>query len=305
MQHGIINAMKCMRAIKDRIARPVYQLAIISVSLYTRTVYQPGKSSVRDLQIPSTHHSSVVDTRIRFTRHGTTNLSKSAFSCYSNHGRDSLEFESVPETHIHFHKETPIPRVSSSIGLAIVEHSFNSTGDILLMESSTETLPRDHRTHLCHCYGCTYPPAIHKFSQLERRQTQFPCILICTRSNKPTMCSSLPSIARPPSAPLKEILAGQNPPLYPKLSAHLQLSYQLYLYISSTASNRFESVTNVLLEAVRKLRFSVTQKCYLRVVEVARSSLGARLSDRVYSEAVYIKTSRGTLLQSKKGRRRI
>ncbi|KZV46879.1 hypothetical protein F511_21105 [Dorcoceras hygrometricum] len=32
MQHSIINAMKCMRAIKDRIARPVYQLAIISVS---------------------------------------------------------------------------------------------------------------------------------------------------------------------------------------------------------------------------------------------------------------------------------
>ncbi|KZV56826.1 hypothetical protein F511_32766 [Dorcoceras hygrometricum] len=27
MQHAIINAMKCMRAIKDRIARPVYHLA--------------------------------------------------------------------------------------------------------------------------------------------------------------------------------------------------------------------------------------------------------------------------------------
>ncbi|KZV13756.1 hypothetical protein F511_45083 [Dorcoceras hygrometricum] len=65
MQHAIINAIKCMRAIKDRIARPVYQLAIISVSLYTRTVYQPGKSLVRDLQSPSAHHSSVVDTRIR------------------------------------------------------------------------------------------------------------------------------------------------------------------------------------------------------------------------------------------------
>ncbi|KZV25797.1 hypothetical protein F511_31695 [Dorcoceras hygrometricum] len=50
---------------KDRIVRPVYQLAIISVSLYARTMYQPGKSSVRDLQSPSAHHSSVVDTRIR------------------------------------------------------------------------------------------------------------------------------------------------------------------------------------------------------------------------------------------------
>ncbi|KZV41250.1 hypothetical protein F511_42035 [Dorcoceras hygrometricum] len=65
MQHAIIDAMKFMRAIKDRIARPVYQLTIISVSLYTRTVYQPGKSSIRDLQSPSAHHSLVVDTRIR------------------------------------------------------------------------------------------------------------------------------------------------------------------------------------------------------------------------------------------------
>ncbi|KZV42394.1 hypothetical protein F511_25825 [Dorcoceras hygrometricum] len=60
MQHAIIDAMKCMRAIKDRIARPVYQLEIISIILYTRTVYQPGKSSVRDLRSPSAHHSLVV-----------------------------------------------------------------------------------------------------------------------------------------------------------------------------------------------------------------------------------------------------
>ncbi|KZV51274.1 hypothetical protein F511_25319 [Dorcoceras hygrometricum] len=33
MQHAIIDAMKCMRAIKDQIARPLYQLAIISISL--------------------------------------------------------------------------------------------------------------------------------------------------------------------------------------------------------------------------------------------------------------------------------
>ncbi|KZV33879.1 hypothetical protein F511_15492 [Dorcoceras hygrometricum] len=53
MQHVIIDAMKCMRAIKDRISRPVYQLEISSVNLYTRTVYQPGKSSVCDLRSPS------------------------------------------------------------------------------------------------------------------------------------------------------------------------------------------------------------------------------------------------------------
>ncbi|KZV18793.1 hypothetical protein F511_37390 [Dorcoceras hygrometricum] len=70
MQHAIINAMKCMRAIKDRIATPVYQLAIISVSLYTRTVYQSGKSSVRDLQSSSAHHSSMISP-------GTANLKPS------------------------------------------------------------------------------------------------------------------------------------------------------------------------------------------------------------------------------------
>ncbi|KZV19225.1 cysteine-rich receptor-like protein kinase 10 [Dorcoceras hygrometricum] len=42
-------------------ARPVNQLAIhLSRASIPRTVYQPGKSSVRDLQIPSAHHSSVV-----------------------------------------------------------------------------------------------------------------------------------------------------------------------------------------------------------------------------------------------------
>ncbi|KZV23054.1 putative leucine-rich repeat receptor-like protein kinase [Dorcoceras hygrometricum] len=61
MQHAIINAMKCMRAIKDRIARPVYQLAIISIEpLYHAQQVSRWKSSVRDLQDPSAHHSSVV-----------------------------------------------------------------------------------------------------------------------------------------------------------------------------------------------------------------------------------------------------
>ncbi|KZV32747.1 hypothetical protein F511_32642 [Dorcoceras hygrometricum] len=61
MKHAIINATKCMRAIKGRIARPVNQLANhLSRASIPHTVYQPGKSSVRDLQSPSAHHSSVV-----------------------------------------------------------------------------------------------------------------------------------------------------------------------------------------------------------------------------------------------------
>ncbi|KZV25993.1 hypothetical protein F511_27426 [Dorcoceras hygrometricum] len=43
MQHAIIDAMKCMRAIKVRIARPVNQLEIhLSRASIPRTVYQPG-----------------------------------------------------------------------------------------------------------------------------------------------------------------------------------------------------------------------------------------------------------------------
>ncbi|KZV22202.1 dentin sialophosphoprotein-like [Dorcoceras hygrometricum] len=42
--------MKCMRAIKDRIARPVYQLANhLSRASIQRMINQPGKSSVRDI----------------------------------------------------------------------------------------------------------------------------------------------------------------------------------------------------------------------------------------------------------------
>ncbi|KZV29932.1 hypothetical protein F511_22823 [Dorcoceras hygrometricum] len=53
--------MKCMKAIKDRIARPAYQLENhLSRASIPHTVYQPGKSSVRDLQGPSSHHSSMV-----------------------------------------------------------------------------------------------------------------------------------------------------------------------------------------------------------------------------------------------------
>ncbi|KZV24062.1 KH domain-containing protein-like [Dorcoceras hygrometricum] len=123
MQNAIINAMKCMRAIKDRIARPVYQLAnhhnqplyphdvstgeiigtthlsashnvainqVINQSirlniLYTRTMYQPGKSSVRDLQSPVSpsqlggRHSNQIVTipMIALDFSGTTHLSAS------------------------------------------------------------------------------------------------------------------------------------------------------------------------------------------------------------------------------------
>ncbi|KZV51436.1 hypothetical protein F511_20816 [Dorcoceras hygrometricum] len=49
-EHAIINAMNCMEAIKDQIARPVYQLENhLSRASIPRTINQSGKSSVRDI----------------------------------------------------------------------------------------------------------------------------------------------------------------------------------------------------------------------------------------------------------------
>ncbi|KZV36553.1 hypothetical protein F511_44052 [Dorcoceras hygrometricum] len=61
MQHAINQCYECMRAINDRTARLVYQLANQSVEpLYHTQQVSRWKSSVRDLQDPSAHHSSVV-----------------------------------------------------------------------------------------------------------------------------------------------------------------------------------------------------------------------------------------------------
>ncbi|KZV42657.1 hypothetical protein F511_29527 [Dorcoceras hygrometricum] len=61
MQHAINQCYECLRAIKDQIAIPVYQLANQSVEpLYHAHQVSQWKSSVRDLQDPSAHHSSVV-----------------------------------------------------------------------------------------------------------------------------------------------------------------------------------------------------------------------------------------------------
>ncbi|KZV58687.1 mediator-associated protein 1-like [Dorcoceras hygrometricum] len=61
MQHAINQCYECMRAIKDRIARPASRLTIISIEpLYHEQQVSRGKSSIRDLQGPSAYHNSVV-----------------------------------------------------------------------------------------------------------------------------------------------------------------------------------------------------------------------------------------------------
>ncbi|KZV53069.1 hypothetical protein F511_03982 [Dorcoceras hygrometricum] len=60
-QHAINQCYECMRAIKDRIARPASRLEIITIEpLYHAQQVSRWKSSVHDLQDPSAHHSSVV-----------------------------------------------------------------------------------------------------------------------------------------------------------------------------------------------------------------------------------------------------
>ncbi|KZV24470.1 hypothetical protein F511_19101 [Dorcoceras hygrometricum] len=120
MQHAIINAMKCMRAIKDRIARPVYQLENhLSQPLYPHgvstgeiigTTHQSASHNVAFNQVinqsvnmlkmyawmPFINQYSM---HTNHNSHGTAQPIEASqpFSFYGNHGIDSLEFESVPE----------------------------------------------------------------------------------------------------------------------------------------------------------------------------------------------------------------
>ncbi|KZV42583.1 putative WRKY transcription factor 35 [Dorcoceras hygrometricum] len=95
MQHAIINAMKCMRVIKDRIARPVYQLAnYLNQPLYphgvsTGEIIGPLSSEpVSPSQLGGRHSNPVVTTlMIALDFSGTTHQSDShnvAFNQNSN-----------------------------------------------------------------------------------------------------------------------------------------------------------------------------------------------------------------------------
>ncbi|KZV17241.1 hypothetical protein F511_20772 [Dorcoceras hygrometricum] len=64
MQHAINQCYECMRAIKDRIARPASQLTIITIEpLYHAQQVSRWKSSVRDFPDPSAHRSTGLQTR--------------------------------------------------------------------------------------------------------------------------------------------------------------------------------------------------------------------------------------------------
>ncbi|KZV58686.1 mediator-associated protein 1-like [Dorcoceras hygrometricum] len=106
MQHTINQCYKCMRAIKDRIAKPASRLAIISVEpLYHAQQVSWWKSSVRDLQAPSAHHSSVVfrhdksvghhsDDSVGLLRHDNRNNQSQQPVTTTSHNNQSLHFSS-------------------------------------------------------------------------------------------------------------------------------------------------------------------------------------------------------------------
>ncbi|KZV33361.1 WPP domain-interacting protein 2-like [Dorcoceras hygrometricum] len=87
MQHAIIDAMKCMRAIKDRIAKPVYKLAIISIEpLYHarcinrgnhRSVIIGARQPITARWSSDTTNQSVTTPMIALDFSGTTNQSAS------------------------------------------------------------------------------------------------------------------------------------------------------------------------------------------------------------------------------------
>ncbi|KZV50686.1 hypothetical protein F511_28240 [Dorcoceras hygrometricum] len=66
-----------------------------------------------------------------------------------------------------------------------------------------------------------------------------------------------------------------------------------------------EELKEHMLAHVRETKIVVFSSCICLLIGVARSSPGARLGDWVFTEAVLIKSSSGTFLKRKKGRRRI
>ncbi|KZV49097.1 hypothetical protein F511_27802 [Dorcoceras hygrometricum] len=83
MQHAIINAMKCMRAIKNRIARPVYQLAIISSQPHTRSVYH--REPVIPSQLGGRHSNPVVTTPMMALNFSGTTYQSSSHNVAFDH----------------------------------------------------------------------------------------------------------------------------------------------------------------------------------------------------------------------------
>ncbi|KZV49541.1 hypothetical protein F511_25140 [Dorcoceras hygrometricum] len=171
MQHAIINSIKCMRAIKDRIARPVYQLAIISVRLYTRTVYQPGKSSVRHHRSPSAHHSSVVfrhnksvghhyDDSVGLFRHNSSKLSR------TSNLLGKLNIQRMPSSNQNF--LVAIPTVKNLTPVLLLNKVLESNTKLRTLGISYPTAGTSRRTIGFHCTkksaaSRSSPRSLHSF----------------------------------------------------------------------------------------------------------------------------------------------
>ncbi|KZV45223.1 20S proteasome alpha subunit G [Dorcoceras hygrometricum] len=164
----------------------------------------------------------------------------------------------------------------SSLGQQCEEHRREGKNCLRCTPNERQhgTLPRDHHTHLSQCSRSTPPPMLRMFPQLEHHKTQYPLLILLHTVQqthhelkpflgyKSTLNTSegrrihplepsqnklymiYPSSQTPPQ-PLnashddaKEYSAEQHPHHYPKHLAHLQPAYQVYLYLSSTASKR-------------------------------------------------------------------
>ncbi|KZV46194.1 Argonaute 5 [Dorcoceras hygrometricum] len=116
MQHAIINAMKCMRAIKDRIARPVYQLENhLNQPLYTHgvstgeiigTTHQSASHNVSFNQVINQSVNQARDVCINISADFTTSITaihaqadKSAQFVPSTADSTSTDFSQGTETH--------------------------------------------------------------------------------------------------------------------------------------------------------------------------------------------------------------
>ncbi|KZV18683.1 pentatricopeptide repeat-containing protein chloroplastic-like [Dorcoceras hygrometricum] len=116
MQHAIINAMKCMKAIKDRIARPVYQLA----NHLNQPPYPHG----------TTHQSASRNVAFNQISPGTANL-KSSLTDQDNSVAKQLKHNFKTE-------ENTYPKAytnSGTLGQDFIE-SFERTGSSRFLKST-------------------------------------------------------------------------------------------------------------------------------------------------------------------------
>ncbi|KZV41851.1 hypothetical protein F511_29051 [Dorcoceras hygrometricum] len=202
MQHAIINAMKCMRAIKDRIARPVNQLANQSVEplYHARCINRGNHRSVifRARQLitarwySDTTNQSVTTPMIALDISGTTTQSAShnvalnqVINQSVNQAQDvciilSANHHNINYSHVHAQAAKSAQFVPSTADSTSTD-SYKGTGLTYKLNSSSILNFKHHNLRSEPCSNSTSLPKLettrdaHPETQTSRRTNEFLC----------------------------------------------------------------------------------------------------------------------------------